>query len=96
MYKIFYEPNAESDLLEIIIYYAENNSFEYANQIQELIKNDIKSLENMPYRVRQSILIPETREFLISKLPYKVFLKIDEKNKKIFILNIVHTSRKFP
>ncbi|MFM2344387.1 MAG: hypothetical protein RLZZ210_997 [Pseudomonadota bacterium] len=96
MYQIFYEEEAETDLIEIIIFYSESRGIEYGRQINNIILSSVKSLEKMPFRSRQSDLIPNVREFLIRKLPYKVFIKVDDETKKVFILNIIHTSRKFP
>lgn len=96
MYTVIYEPEAENDLFEIVFYYVEQGGFDLAESINNRIHNHIKRLEIMPLRTVESELLPNTRELLIEKLPYKAFFKIDEQNKKIFVVNIIHTSRKYP
>ena len=96
MYEIIYEPEAEFALLEIVLFYVEKSGLDFGESINNRICEYIKRLEKMPFRSHESSLVPQTREFLIEKLPYKAFLKVDEENKKVFILNIIHTSRKFP
>jgi len=96
MYEIIYEPEAELELIEIVLFYTEKSGFDFGEIINNRICEHIKRLEKMPFRSSESSLVPNTREFLIEKLPYKAFLKVDEVNKKVFILNIIHTARKFP
>lgn len=96
MYKIIYEPEAENDLIDILSYYAENGGFRLAEAINERIQTHIKRLENMPYRVADSQSVANAKGFLIEKLPYWAYFEIDEGKKEIYILNIVHTRRKFP
>jgi plasmid stabilization system protein ParE len=96
MYTIFYELEAENDLFEIVFYYAEQGGFELAERMNDRIRTHIKRLENMPFRATESVNVPNSREFLIEQLPYKAFFRVDEVGKKVLILNIVHTSRKYP
>lgn len=96
MYTVFYEPEAESDLIEIVLYYAEQGGFELAERMNDRIRTHIKRLETMPFRATESVTVPNSREFLIEQLPYKAFFRVDEVGKKVLILNIVHTSRKYP
>lgn len=95
MYKIVYEPEAENDLVEILYYYAENGGINIAEAINLRIKNHIKKLESMPYRIADSLLVPNVKGYLIENLPYWAYFQIDEYKKEIYILNIVHTRRKF-
>jgi plasmid stabilization system protein ParE len=96
MYTVIYEPEAESDLLEIVFYYAEQGGFGLSEKISTRIRDHINRLETMPFRVIESQNVPNSREFFIERLPYKAFFRIDEVAKKVFILNIVHTSRMYP
>jgi plasmid stabilization system protein ParE len=96
MYIVTYEPEAENDLFEIVFYYAEQGGFELAETINNRIRDHIKRLETMPFRATESVTVPNSREFLIERLPYKAFYRVDETSKKVLVLNIVHTSRKHP
>lgn len=96
MYSIIYQQEAEDDLLEILAYYHSQGGFELAEIINNRIQNHIAKLQTSPYRTKESPNFKNAREFIIEKLPYKAYLRIDETNKTIFIFNIVHFARKFP
>lgn len=96
MYEVIYEPLAEDDLLEILVYYSEQSGFEFGESILERIKAHVDRLEFLPYRAVESTRVPETREFLIDKLPYKAFIYVNEEEKTVHVLRIIHTSRNYP
>lgn len=96
MYKIIYEPEAEDDLLDILSYYVENGGFNLADSINQRIRNHIKRLENMPYRVADSQNVTDAKGFLIEKLPYWAYFQIDEERQEVHIVNIIHTRRRYP
>lgn len=96
MYTIIYEPTAIDDLEDIVFYYAEQGGLKLAEHISHRIQTHIKRLEHMPFRSLQSESVFGTREFLIEKLPYRAYCLIDNNRQEIYILNIVHTSRKYP
>lgn len=96
MYEVSYTPQAENDLFEIVLYYTEQGGLSLGESVAERIREHIDTLENFPYRTTTSQLIPEARELYFQKLPYKVFVFIDEIAKKVHILRILHTSKKFP
>lgn len=96
MYQVSYTPQAENDLFEIVLYYSEQGGLSLGESIANRIKGHIDTLENFPYRTTQSQVVHEARELYFQKLPYKAFVFIDEMAKKVHILRILHTSKKFP
>lgn len=96
MYRIVYEPEAESDLLSVLSYYADQAGINLAEIISRRIETALKALAYFPYRAVESTLVEDTREYCVGNLPYKAFIKIDENSKTVYVLNIVHTARKFP
>lgn len=96
MYKIIYEPEAQEDLLCILSYYAEEGGMALAENIGGRIEMALAGLSYLPFRSMESTLLYGTREFILPNLPYKAFLLIEESEKTIYVLNIVHTARKFP
>ncbi len=95
MYKILWTTKSEKDFLEIIKYYKEEVSKNFALKFRNMLMKKIKSLENFPNRTRV-LRVKWTREFIINYYPYVVVIKVDDKNKNVIILNIIHTSKKFP
>jgi plasmid stabilization system protein ParE len=96
MYRVIYEPLAENDLIEILTYYSEQSGFEFAESILERIKAHVDRLEFLPHRTLVSPRVSDAREFLIEKLPYKAFIYVNEDNKTVYVLRIIHTSRNYP
>lgn len=96
MYLVTYTPQAEDDLFEIVLYYTEQGGLNLGESVSNRIKNHIDTLEQFPYRTAESELIDEARELIIKNLPFKAFVYIEETAKKVHILRILHTSRKFP
>lgn len=93
MYTVIYEPQAEDDLIEIVLYYIEQSGFVLGETIQKRLQAHIALLQTIPYRTIESPLAENVREFLIERLPYKAYFTIDESSKSVFILRILHTSR---
>lgn len=96
MYQIVYQAEAENDLLDILTYYYTQGGWDLAVQIEQRIKQHIDKLATFPYRTRESEHFPNTREYIIEKLPYKAFLRVYEDDKTVVIFNIVHFARRFP
>ncbi|KPN72629.1 type II toxin-antitoxin system RelE/ParE family toxin [Neisseria sp. 83E34] len=96
MYRIIYEPEAESDLLSVLSYYADEGGISLAEIISRRIETALEGLAYFPYRAVESALVEGTREYFVGNLPYTAFIKIDENSKTVYVLNIVHTARKFP
>jgi plasmid stabilization system protein ParE len=91
---IVWTSEALSDLESIIIYYLEKVGFETAVAIESRIVAQIESLNEFPERIRESERIAGAREAVIPKLPFIAFVRVLETD--VQVLNIVHTSRKFP
>ena len=97
MYQIVYTVDAIDDLAEIYLFYEMNHNYQLAMSIKSRILNHIQKLEFMPYRAKDSShILDDSREFQIARLPYKAYLHIDEQEKIVEILAIVHTARLFP
>lgn len=92
--KIVWTSEALSDLETILVYYIENVGLETAIAIESRIVAQIESLKEFPERIRESGRIIGAREAVIPKLPFIAFVRVLESD--VQVLNIVHTSRKFP
>lgn len=91
---IIWTTEALDDLEKIIVYYFETVGMETALSIERRIVAQVESLQDFPERIRESDRIPGAREAVISKLPYIAFVRVS--GAEIQVLNVVHTSRKFP
>lgn len=92
--RILWTNEALDDLEEILAYYYLEVSPKVADAVERRIVGEIESLPPFPEQVRESDRIPGTRELVVSRLPYIVFvqLRVDA----IVVLNVVHSRRKFP
>ncbi len=95
MYKVIWSTEAENDFLEIIQYYMEEVSETFARRLSSIIESKINSLDTFPNRTRIG-REENTRELIIDRYPYIAIIKVDEENKEVLILNIIHTSKKYP
>jgi len=94
MMQILWTNEALDDLEEILTYYYLEASPRTAAAVERRIISEIESLPPYPERIRESDRIPGTRELVVNKLPYIVFVQVRED--EIIVLNVVHTKRKFP
>lgn len=92
--RILWTDEALADLEDIVVYYTLETSPRTAATVEKRIIAEIESLPPFAERIRESDRIPGTRELVVSKLPYMVFVEIRAQD--IIVLNIVHTRRKFP
>jgi len=92
--RILWTDEALADLEDIVVYYTLEASPRTAATVENRIIAEIESLPPFAERIRESDRIPGTRELVVSKLPYMVFVEIRAQD--IIVLNIVHTRRKFP
>ena len=65
-----------------------------AEAVERRIVGEIESLPPFPERVRVSDRVPGTRELVVNKLPYVVFVQL--RDEAVIVLNVVHTKRQFP
>ncbi len=86
---------AEQDLTDILLYYADKVSILFANKMLVKIKEETESLHIFPNRSRKG-RVAGTRECVINHLPFIAIITIDEASKTVTVLNILHTSRKYP
>ena len=85
--------DAVSDLKQISEYLEHASSLQTANRITRTIYDAIQGLRLMPHCGRPG-RIANTRELLVSRLPYFVVYRVIDE--RILILNIVHGARKWP
>lgn len=85
---------ALDDLAGILVYYLEKAGPTTAARVETRIFSQIEALRAFPESIRHSERIPGTRELVIQRLPYVVF--IQALPDLIRVLNIVHSARRFP
>lgn len=77
---------AEQDLNEIALYY-KNLSNELGDKFYNEVRNVVESLKINPFYQMDS---NEIRKIHLQKFPYKVFFKVDEEKKIVFVLAIIN------
>jgi toxin ParE1/3/4 len=65
-----------------------------ADAVEKRIIGEIEALPPYLDRIRASDRVPGTRELVVNKLPYILFVQV--RDDTLVILNIVHTRKKFP
>lgn len=90
--EVFWSVFAEDDLDEIFDYYADKGDQDVAVRIIRDIRDRADSLAEHPCKGGAG-RVPGTRELLVGRRYYIVY-RINAGN--IHILNIIHTSRKYP
>ena len=74
-FKVKWTVEAEEDLNHIIDYYFEKAGIRVAEDIYSRIKTQVASLKNFPHRCRPG-LVAGTKEYIVSRLPYRVVVEI--------------------
>ena len=87
--RILWTDEALIDLEEILAYYYLEASQRVAEAVEKRIVGEVEALPSYPERIRASVRIPGTRELVVNKLPYGVFVQLRED--AIVVLNVVHT-----
>lgn len=100
-YEIIYESTAEEDLWEISSYYSSQGGLELAEKMYLKIINQINKLETMPSRCPKSDYYENSegetaRVLILNKMPYKVFFRVKEAERKVFIISVIHSARQLP
>lgn len=62
--------------------------------MQDRVVSGVEALGTFPERSRVRDRVPGTREFVVRRLPYAVFVKMVPQG--VIVLNAVHPARKFP
>ena len=86
IYTIIVEPEALQDLLNIKSYITEQDTLSKANQFLSELKNNIKSLNEMPQRCRKSYYTDDENTHDLIYKKYTTVFKIIED--KVHILTI--------
>ena len=97
-YNVVIEKTAENDLIEILDYITDTlKEPKIASNIYRLIKNEILSLEDMPFRFR--IVNEEPFRSVgvrrISVKNYSAFYVVDEENRTVHIFRILYNRREW-
>jgi addiction module RelE/StbE family toxin len=92
--RILWSSEALDDLENILAYYHQETSQRVAEAVEKRIIGEIAALPPYFERIRASDQVPGTRELVVNKLPYIVFVQV--RDDALIILNIVHTRKKFP
>lgn len=93
MLDVKWTEEAELDLEDILAYYLNHAGMRVTEAIYSRIKAQVGSLNVFPERCRPG-RVPGTKEYVIARLPYIAVLDVGTDS--ITILNIMHTSRKYP
>jgi addiction module RelE/StbE family toxin len=92
--RILWTSEALDDLENILAYYYQEISPRVADAVEKRIIGEIEALPPYLDRIRASDRVPGTRELVVNKLPYILFVQV--RDDTLVILNIVHTRKKFP
>lgn len=84
---------ATSDLTKIGDYLETHEGPFLARRVTQTICNSVQDLASFPQMGRLG-RIPETRELIIQRFPYLVVYQ--RRDKVIWIVRLLHTSKKFP
>ncbi len=92
--RILWTSEALDDLENILAYYYQETSPRVADAVEKRIIGEIEAFPPYLERIRASDRVPGTRELVVNKLPYIVFVQV--RDDAHVILNVVHTRKKFP
>lgn len=92
--KIIYSKRFENSLIKIKSYLNSTKPYLWSST-SIYIEEKIDSILNNPYIGKEGSIMG-TRELIFPKLPYYIVYKIIEINNELVLLNIFHTSRKYP
>jgi plasmid stabilization system protein ParE len=92
-YKVRWSKEAERDFDHVLAWYAKEGGLSVANTVYARIKQQIESLSTFPERARPGRK-QGTREYVLSHVPYIAVIAVE--GEEVWILNLVHKSRKFP
>jgi toxin ParE1/3/4 len=84
---------AEQDLAAIYAYYAGRSSA--ADRVLGTILKAINGLALLPLMGRPGD-VPETRERIVTRYPYRIVYHIDEAHEVIEVWRVVHRTRQWP
>jgi toxin ParE1/3/4 len=84
---------AEEDLATIYAYYAERSGA--ADHVVGVILKAINGLALFPLIGRPG-LVPDTRERMVTRYPYRIVYHLDEASQVIEVWRIIHRARQWP
>lgn len=92
-YTIVLSEDSVQDLEDILVYYATACGTEFGDEVYERIDTALNSLATLPKRCPSYPRLPNLRQLLIDKLPYRAYFRVDEDESEVQIVRILHTSR---
>lgn len=93
MYQVQWTDEAESDLENILTYYLDEAGERIARAVYDRLREQIGTLRYFPERCRIG-RVAGTKEYVLSRLPYVAIVQIEDQT--VYILNVIHTAKKFP
>lgn len=82
-------------LEEIMLYYEAEAGLAVAGAIENRIFDQVEKIDQFPMSIPESDIYPGTRRLVFTNLPYVAFIRLNKAN-RWEVVDIVHTSRKFP
>ena len=94
-YTVETDNKAKNALYDIYLYYKHNVSLLTAEKVHDTLVDVIESLENMPtqHSIERNASNEEITFRYASKWKYKVVFYIDEEEKNVTVVDIVHSSQ---
>ena len=92
---IKWSKEADNSLFEILKYYEEKVSIEFADSIEDRIFNKVEKVSGFEMSVPESPYYPGLRKIVIKNLPYIAYIR-ENKTGVWEVVDIIHTSRKIP
>jgi toxin ParE1/3/4 len=93
LYGVRWTQQGESDLENILSWYAQEAGLRVAQAIYTRVREQVGSLAQFPQRCRPG-RVAGTREYVITRLPFIAVVHVDADT--VYVLNLVHTARKYP
>ena len=93
MYQVKWTDEAVSDLENILTYYLDEAGERIARAVYDRLREQIGTLRYFPERCHIG-RVAGTKEYVLSHLPYVAIVQIEERT--VYILNVIHTAKKFP
>ncbi len=93
MHKVSWTREAESDLEIALSYYLQEGGAKLAESVYSRVREQVASLQLFPQRCRVG-RVPGTHEYVLARLPYVAVVAIGDR--RVTVLALVHTARKFP
>jgi plasmid stabilization system protein ParE len=92
---ITWSEEADNSLFEILQYYENKVSQNFADSIEDRIIKQVDKIEGFELSIPESEIFPTSRKLVIKHLPYIAYIR-QNKDETWEVVDIIHTSRKLP